>query len=44
MLRTLDYVGHGPGPARPRTAAWYERVVARPAWNAVAALEHPLPA
>lgn len=44
MLRTLSLVGHGPAPARPRTKAWYERVVARPAWQAVLALEHPLPA
>ena len=40
MLRTLSYVGWGPDPAqRPATAAWYERVAARPAWRQVAAVE-----
>lgn len=40
MLRTLGYVGLEPDAAtHPATAAWYERVKARPAWQAVAALE-----
>ena len=39
-LRTLAYVGHGVDPeTRPMTAAWYGRVVARPAWAAVAERE-----
>ncbi len=39
-MRTLAYVGHGIDPVlRPITAAWYERVIARPAWNAVAERE-----
>ncbi|MGV3513415.1 MAG: glutathione S-transferase family protein [Novosphingobium sp.] len=42
-FRTLAYVGHGvDAAARPRTAAWYDRVTARPAWAAVAALEEPI--
>lgn len=37
MLRTLGYVGMEPDPAvHPRTAAWYDRVKARPAWQTVA--------
>jgi glutathione S-transferase len=45
MLRTMAYVGHGPDKAKwPRTAAWYARVCARPAWQAVAELEAPLAA
>ena len=40
VLRTLGYVELEPDPAaRPKTAAWYERVKARPAWQAVAARE-----
>lgn len=40
VLRTLGYVGLEPDAARhPRTAAWYDRVKARPAWQAVAAGE-----
>jgi glutathione S-transferase len=43
IFRTLSYVGHGVDPvARPKTAAWYARVTARPAWAAVAAQEEPL--
>jgi glutathione S-transferase len=39
-MRTLAYVGHGVDPAlRPITAAWYDRVAARPAWAAVAERE-----
>jgi glutathione S-transferase len=39
-LRSLGYVGLEPNPAtHPRTAAWYERVKARPTWAPVAALE-----
>jgi glutathione S-transferase len=39
-MRTLAYVGHGIDPVlRPITAAWYERVIARPAWAAVAERE-----
>ncbi|MFM5953897.1 MAG: glutathione S-transferase family protein [Novosphingobium sp.] len=40
VFRTLGYVGLEPGADRhPRTAAWYGRVTARPAWQAVAAAE-----
>ena len=40
VLRSLGYVGLEPDPAtHPATAAWYERVKARPAWQAVAATE-----
>lgn len=40
VLRSLGYVGLEPDPAvYPRTAAWYERVKARPSWEQVAALE-----
>ncbi len=40
VLRTLRYVALEPDAARhPRVAAWYERVQARPAWQAVAAGE-----
>ena len=43
MFRTLAYVGHGvDAAARPKTAAWYARVAARPAWAAVAAQEEPI--
>jgi glutathione S-transferase len=43
VFRTLAYVGHGVDPAaRPNTAAWYSRVVARPAWQAVAQQEEPI--
>ncbi len=39
-LRTLGYVGLEPDAAsHPATAAWYDRVKARPAWQAVAARE-----
>ncbi len=39
-FRSLGYVGLEPDPAsHPRTAAWYDRVKARPSWNGVAALE-----
>ncbi|MGH6786461.1 MAG: glutathione S-transferase family protein [Novosphingobium sp.] len=39
-FRTLAYVGIAPDAAvRPKTAAWYERVKARPAWQAVAVRE-----
>lgn len=39
-FRTLAYVGHGvDAGARPGTAAWYDRVTARPAWAAVAEQE-----
>lgn len=37
VFRTLGYVGMEPDAAlRPATAAWFERVKARPAWQAVA--------
>jgi glutathione S-transferase len=40
MVKTLSYVGHGANASiYPRTAAWYERVTARPGWQTVAALE-----
>lgn len=40
MLRTLAYVDCGvDAERRPATAAWYARVCARPAWQAVAARE-----
>jgi glutathione S-transferase len=40
VFRTFGYVGFEPDAARhPRTAAWYARVCARPAWQAVAARE-----
>ena len=40
VLRTLGYVGMEPDAAtHPATAAWYDRVKARPAWQAVAARE-----
>ena len=40
VFRTLGYVGFEPKAAtHPRTAAWYARVCARPAWQVVAARE-----
>ena len=40
VFRTLGYVGCEPDAARhPRTAAWYARICARPAWQDVAARE-----
>jgi glutathione S-transferase len=40
VLKTMNYVGHGPDAAKhPATAAWYERVTARLAWAAVAERE-----
>lgn len=43
MFRTLAYVGHGiDASVRPRTAAWYARVAARPGWSAVAEKEEPI--
>ncbi|MFM5906927.1 MAG: glutathione S-transferase family protein [Novosphingobium sp.] len=40
VLRSLVYVGHGPNAARyPKTAAWFDRVAARPAWQAIAQRE-----
>ena len=40
VFRTLSYVGFEPDTALlPRTAAWYARVCARPAWQEVAARE-----
>lgn len=43
VLRTLGYVGLEPDAAKhPATAAWYGRVTARPAWQAVAAREAPI--
>src|SRR5687768_8827327 len=40
VLRTLGYVGCGPDAGKhPATAAWYDRVTARPAWQAVAERE-----
>ncbi len=43
VLRTLGYVGFEPDSAtHPATAAWYERVKVRPAWQAVAATEQKI--
>ncbi len=43
VLRTLGYVGLAPDAANhPATAAWYGRVLARPAWQAVAEREAPI--
>jgi glutathione S-transferase len=40
VFRSLTYVGHEPDPvARPLTAAWYDRVRARPAWQVIAEKE-----
>lgn len=40
VFRTLGYVGFEPkAETHPRTAAWYARVCARPAWQAVAERE-----
>lgn len=40
VLRTLGYVGMEPDAAKhPATAEWYDRVKARPAWQAVAERE-----
>ncbi|HVR91119.1 MAG TPA: glutathione S-transferase family protein [Novosphingobium sp.] len=40
VFRTLGYVGMEPDAAqRPATAAWYDRVKARPAWQQIAAHE-----
>ena len=40
VFRTLGYVGFEPDAQKhPRTAAWYARVCARPAWQDVAARE-----
>lgn len=40
VFRTLGYVGFEPKAAtHPRTAAWYARLCARPAWQEVAARE-----
>ena len=39
-FRSLGYIGLEPDAAtHPHTAAWYERVKARPSWQQVAALE-----
>lgn len=40
VLKTLDYVGQCADAAtHPKTAAWYARVLARPAWEVVLAAE-----
>jgi glutathione S-transferase len=40
MFKTQSYVGLAPDPAvHPRTAAWFDRVSARPAWRQVAEVE-----
>jgi glutathione S-transferase len=45
VFRTLTYVGHEPKPeTHPGTAAWYDRVRARPAWQVIAAKEAYRPA
>ncbi|MFC0587873.1 glutathione S-transferase family protein [Novosphingobium aquiterrae] len=39
-LKSMGYIGLEPDPAtHPRTAAWYDRVKARPSWQMVAARE-----
>ncbi|MEP7221221.1 MAG: glutathione S-transferase family protein [Novosphingobium sp.] len=39
-IKTLSYVSSPIEPSsRPKTAAWYDRVCARPAWQQVAAIE-----
>lgn len=41
LFRSLAYVGHAPkAEVHPRTAAWYARVCARPAWQRIAAVEN----
>lgn len=41
VLKTLDYVGLcADAASHPKTAAWYARVMARPAWQPVLAAEH----
>ena len=43
VFRTLGYVGFEPKAAtHPRTAAWYARICARPAWQDVAAREESI--
>lgn len=44
MLQSLCFVGLGPSSVRPRTRDWFERVTARPSWQAVSAHDMPLPA
>lgn len=40
LFRTLAYIRHGvDAEARPKTAAWFGRVAARPAWAKVAEME-----
>ncbi len=40
-LRSMGYIGMEPdATTHPKTAAWYDRVKARPSWQGVAALEH----
>jgi glutathione S-transferase len=40
MFRSLAYVDHDPkAETHPRTAAWYARVCARPAWRKIAEME-----
>ena len=40
VIRTMCYVGLEPDAAKhPATAAWFGRVTARPAWQAVAERE-----
>ncbi|WP_225205780.1 glutathione S-transferase family protein [Novosphingobium huizhouense] len=40
LFRTLAYIHHGvDAAARPRTAAWFGRVAARPSWARVAEME-----
>lgn len=40
VFRTLTYVGHEPrAQTHPRTAAWYDRVRARSAWQVIAEKE-----
>lgn len=43
-LRTLSFIGQWPRADCPRTLDWYDRVTARPSWQAVLGEELPLPA
>ncbi len=44
VLHSLTFVQQWPRADYPRTLAWYERMAARPSWQAVVAEEFPIPA